>query len=482
MNNEQLIAYVKKVPTNQGLEWLFEFSKTIFKDYNKPNKMNGIYEFDTSNGIQKMHHMVGAWNINYIIYYLIKYSNDERALKTKIPLTEYMLFLLAYFQSHDDDNDVMSKYDKYGAMEVLEGIGNEQFKFQLTYNYFNDINRLIYLFVKSNYSSTITNTINSLTQNLFSCDIKVFLLSIAYIFAEYLKDSVFEKFIDIESFKFKNVGFDTTIINRIIKYYSISYLDVRESPDNQLVFYNKPFIKNKKGNTICSSIYNVYFLFGDSLYRLIAEYYRDKKDDTFFSKFGNVFEKYFYDLFIDNGLKRYIKKIDEDSINESPDFILEINNKAIIFECKSIVSRISSTQRDPNMRDLFYFYSHIKKGHNQINSYIKNNRIEKQILKVVVEYTHERDEGLLKTNSKINDENFIIMNIVHIESICLLYKNDISAFNNLFDKLFDTEYLKSMSYSMLKIFIDLKIPFNNYYQDDKNYIIDFVKSLMPNIT
>ena len=482
MRNEELISYIKKVPTNLGLEWLFKFSKFVFNNYKNLSPLPGVYEFDYFDGMQRTNQKIGVWNINYIIYYLIKHSNDERSLKIKRPLDDYMLSLLAYFQSHDDDNDVMSKYERYAPMEVLEGVGNEQFKFQLAYNYFNDINRLIHLFVKHNYSSSITNTINKITQNLFSCDIKEFLLGTSYIFAGYLKDTTFDTFIDIDNFEFKNVGFDTKIINRIIEYYSISYLEVRESPDKQLIFYNKPFIKNKKGNTICSNIYNVYFLFGDSLYRLIAEYYREKKDDTFFSKFGSVFERYFYDLFVANGLKNYIEKIKEDSINESPDFIFEFNDKTIIFECKSSVPRIASTQRDPNMKDLFYFYKHIIDGYGQINSYIENKKIEKQVLKVIVEYTHERDEGLLKTNLKINDDYFIIMNIVHIESICLLYSNDINAFNNFINKLFDIDYLKSMSYSMLKIFENLKIPFNNYYKDDKNYIIDLVKSLMPNIT
>ncbi len=51
-----------------------------------------------------------------------------------------------------------------------------------------------------------------------------------------LKNADFDVFININEFEFKDVGFDKKVINRIIDYYSISYLEVRQNPDNQLVF------------------------------------------------------------------------------------------------------------------------------------------------------------------------------------------------------------------------------------------------------
>lgn len=464
---------LKKIPTKVGLVWLSNFSKKVYLKSLKYPKLKGIYPLEIKNGYVRKTYKIGAWNINEVAYDLIKFSNDERNCKLKN--IDYNMFRL--LNDLPSNPDAINKITVDNVWLFLQGMGDDQFKYQSYYNVFNDVERNIYIFVESNLAWNQRDILTKIINDKFGCTIKEYLLSLLYIFTMLTSDDVSIISLDNETY-FKNVGIPVESIKKILMYYSISYKEIRESELKHLILKVKPFVRNKEELLICPNIYNMVFAIGNALYWVIRDYYKEKNSKKFLIDFGVIFENYFYDLFVNNGLGDNIKKVKESNSDKMPDFVLTIDNHTIVFECKSTVPSIESIQQDPDIKKLQNYYVHIQKAYEQMQSYIgRNQMLEKEVLKVIVEFTHDKDESLLKKCFSIEDDRLIFMNITHIETLCDLYMKDRYLFNSIIDKLFDIEYLREHCYSIKRILNINGLSTESHFKD-RQYCKEYVDSLI----
>lgn len=463
---------IKRIPTKKGLAWLSLFSKRVYNDSNSNiTNFRGTYVFEFSNGITITKYFACAWYIDLLAYYLIVYSNDERNYKTKKGLDYDMLWL---FTALPNEPSNIKEFDNNEVMLFFEGMGNDQLRFQRYSNFLNDVERLIYIFIESNLAIKQKLILEKIIKERFNCTTKEYLISLMYIFLLFKSNDNDE--IDMNSDNcFPNCGISIESIKKIILYYSTSYQEIRTDNLKHLRIRVKPFVRNKEDIIICPNVYNLGFTISHSLYWLIRDDYCKRNDEKFISEFGEIFENYFRDIFIFNSLGDNIKKIEEDSINKVPDFIFNYSQYTIIFECKSTMPTVESMQQIPNISKVYGYYKHLEKAYEQIQNYIINNNIsEEHLLKVIVEFTHDKDESSLKSNFKINDDKLLFMNINQIETICNLFKKNKTKFNELLDKWFDIDYLQMNHYSIYDILGKNGLAVDDYYKD-KQYYTKYVK-------
>ena len=408
---------------------------------------------------------IGAWNIDTVAYNLIKYSNDERNYKGSC--FDYdMCYLL---NNLSDNSEGLSELSETEISLFLQGMEDDQFRYQEYYNVFNDAERIIYMFVESGLAENQKVLLEKLINDKFACSVKDFLLALVYIFVM-LKHNEIESIDLNDETYFIDCGIPIEKKKKIIMYYSRSYKEIRDSELGQLLLRVKPFVRNKKDLFMCPNYYSIAFIIRDALYWVIRDYYKQIKSEKFLSDFGIIFENYFYDVFEKNGLNRNIKKIPENSLYKVPDFDFRFNEYIIVFECKSTMPSIGSIQQSPNICELKNYYKHIQKAYQQIQTYVQNNNLsDSKVMKVIVEFTHDKDESLLKKNFTIKDDRLFFINIAQVETIFSLYKSNPQLFTNILAKIFDIDYLKKHYYSINNILHENGLSSETYFKDKKNY-------------
>ena len=160
-------------------------------------------------------------------------------------------------------------------------------------------------------------------------------------------------------------------IDKILELFSIEINNIKYIKDTYR------FLKNKDKYVLYfmwDFIYNSYDLIED----IIVDYYKNrKKEDNFYQKRGNEFEKYCYQKLIEAFPKANIYRklyYDYNKGNHEIDIILETQNEIIVFECKSSKFDIHTTKNDEELKKEFLrAFGNSYKTINDFDDYINDN-------------------------------------------------------------------------------------------------------------
>ncbi|MDR0889290.1 MAG: hypothetical protein LBM28_01410 [Oscillospiraceae bacterium] len=165
-------------------------------------------------------------------------------------------------------------------------------------------------------------------------------------------------------------------VKKIVEYYTIDVLSVKNSEQKERCFYSKPFLRyyNKK-DTILTSSPLIFQKLGDGLFWIIREYYSSKKEKQiqtkFVNTFGLLFEQYFFEV-CNCYLPDSCFKIPEGQY-KTPDFMLKVGRHTILAELKSSLLPISAKTQFPDLAAIEDFLKRtVEKASKQLAAFTDN--------------------------------------------------------------------------------------------------------------
>lgn len=132
------------------------------------------------------------------------------------------------------------------------------------------------------------------------------------------------------------------IFDKVVKYYSATYEDIRNSKFGRQVFYSKPFIITEDSDVVCFSIFSNQFITKHAIFWAVRNYYYHQDKLDFTSEFGSWFESYFKEMC--NAFSIELERIEECG-EERADWKIDTGKFIILIEQKSTIIRQSVKQQ-----------------------------------------------------------------------------------------------------------------------------------------
>lgn len=483
-------SFIKNYSTKEFIRFFSTISIEMFKRQRPENNLGYWTTFPLSVVKYGFIHenveiKLSAWDIPDMAYLSIINSNDYR----REVITEQIIGrLVNLYRIYDDERSKDEHPENSSLTDIFKmffGMTYEQFKSQNFEWIYRNFNRNYHILVGScdiNRNKIID--INEITNELFGLNVEELLVLewviwwLCYHYQTPTPLSVPEKFYN------ERVGsiINKKNIEKIIKYYSVSYEDVRKSPLGKQIFYQKPFvITQKKKEMIAVSFYVVYMLLADGLYWLIRDYYL-KKDmgQKFINAFGEMFESYFEEL-----AKFYLPKdtwykIPESNI-KSADYYVEMPDNIFLFELKSVLLGINAKQQMPDVKTVDIFYQRaIKKAYKQLVSSENEYTGNKPVIKVFLLYeTLANSQMIAASLPEIfeNGKKCYIMTIEDLEMLWTTYKNDKIKFGKIIDVLLQNHEKQKIYTSVCNILNKYQATEEDYFTDERDYYKEIVQKI-----
>lgn len=468
------IEEIRKIEADKLITILSNFSIEMYN-----NHMGFVSLLYKINPYQSIPILLTGWVILNLEYISMTKSNDYRNCKKQFSLENAVMSFLQYENSKQVEDLYVSK-DKNLIFKILLGSLSEQLSYQSFPSLFNRFNRNYYIFCESGIFNKIFDIdLNSVTQYYFSCDVIDYLKAMRTIWWTCSKNP--------NPLFFKNLPYKN-LIKKIIKKYSCSYNEIRESNLKQLLLYAKPFIQTQKGQILSSNIFLVFMLFVNSLYWLTRDFYCETyKDDKskiqhFPNKFGYVFEEYIKNLASQYFNKSKWIKLPEDKQNQA-DFLFDFDTLCMIIETKSSLLQLNAKQQVPSIDSIEKYGETIKKAYIQLDkTYQKmKDNINKPILKIILIYDELVDASICKLafSEQLNsDSSYLFMTIEDFEILMYLYKTDKNKLEQILNTILSKIEQSDLEISFRATYIDYSINANHIWQNEKNYIANIFKQIV----
>ena len=471
------IEEIRKIETYKLITLLSNISIKMYN--NNTNIMDLSYRI---NPYQTAPMVLGAWIILNLEYLSMTKSNDYRHCKKQFSLEKAVMSFLQYENTKQAEDLYVSK-DKNLIFKILLGSLYEQLIYQSFSSLLSRFNRNYYIFCESDiYDNTFNTDLSSITQHYFSCNVSEYLKAMTTIWCTSSKNP--------NPLFFKNIPYKD-LIKKIIKKYSCSYNEIRESNLEQLLLYAKPFIQTQKGLILSSNAFLILMLLANSLYWLTRDFYCEKykndksKAQYFPNNFGYVFEEYVKDLanqYFDAS-KWY--RIEEEKHNQA-DFFFDFGMLCMIIETKSSLLQLNAKQQVPQIDLIEKYGENIKKAYIQLDSSYQNikNSISKPILKIILIYDEFIDASICNMafpEHVNNDPTCILMTIEDFEILMYLYKTKDEKLEKILNTILEKTNKEPFGISFRGVFIEYSVDINSIWRNDKNYLNSIIKQISKDI-
>jgi len=292
---------------------------------------------------------ITPWNLIDIVYYSVLYRNDMN--NHVIESREQLLYIIAAYTSFSAEKESESSFinKQYAGSDTdfllyVFGFLGEQVRFQTPLLVFENYCREKYILFK--FSSLIDNEIN--IENIVQSEIGLASdkVSIVLFYLWGIISTSRSCIINPHIIAKKNIEVET--IEAVLHYYSIDITESLEGLSRQ-TFYAKPFIKMKDNSYLCINIFLLLFLFENSTYWIIRNYFLTK-GQKFINAFGVYFEQYTEELFNIYLDSTTFQRIDE-GLQKRADWILIIGNYEILVEQKSALAGIKAKQQESDFNE-----------------------------------------------------------------------------------------------------------------------------------
>ncbi len=286
--------------------------------------------------------------------------------------------------------------------------------------------------------------------------------------------------------KFKKEDFD-----KVIKYYTTDYKEVRSSALKRQVFYTKPFVKTQRGEIIAINSYLTLNLYEHSVYWIVREHYRKNSNDKFIREFGTLFEEYFREMLDIYVGKENYTDIEESKKEKRADWQMELCGYHFLIEQKSSLVKLAVKQQKINHKDTIEFADKtIIKAMCQLRD--NESALGVKCIKIILLY---EDYLIPETLNYIfdlpecdiaNDHLYWIVTIEEMEMLLYTYNHNRSKFEKLIQERIrrETEPIKGEGKRFQVIFHQFRIHKNLHLAQQKfrkyeNAAQTFLKTRLP---
>ena len=494
--HQDLATLLRRFQLGDLLHSISKYSADLMKNHNSESPKEASWEKyhvlnGSTRGIEEKNTLVTGWNLIDLAYYAIRSTNDYRG--KVIENKEEFLFLVdaIWATKEVDEIPVIESFndDSPDILFYLFGFMTEQFRFQdLKLNNV-AVSRELYMLLD------IAPTIDGLTdipviiQEEVGTDWKAIVISLYLLFAATLAEQTIDTVIKHSIW---NETVTKSDFEKVLRYFSASYNDVRTSSLGRQFLYTKPFIKtDKTKETICISPQLCLMLYEHALYWIVRNYYLKREYQRFTSEFGIVFEKYFYQLLRCTMKEEYFERIPEDDQYKRADWRINLPDYQILLEQKSAALGLMAKQQETDIETLKkYCVRNLIDAISQLDAtekYYDDGKYIKIIL-IYEEYlnTHILEQVFRLPKCSVQDDGYFwLMTIGEVEMLFSLYKNDPVLFKAVIEKKSQLEKSKAKDGRAIEqILRAYGITDNVYLQQEefskyKGIGLDSIRALLP---
>jgi hypothetical protein len=468
------ISLIKKYRLDEMLYSFGNMSIKMFKDNNSTIAIPMIIK--QIGYPKKVEIGVSIWDILEIEYIAVCNNNDYRSkyLRSDQEVSE-IVNEYRRFENENSGSEMLKNESLSGIFKYIFGITSEQFLFHNMVWIFQSYNRNYHILKKAKTQiQSIGINIDEITIEKFGFTSDEFISLMLILFWLSMQHPDPLSAPEEMYMKTSNTVLRKKNLEKIVDYYSCSYLDIRRSPLKKQLLYSKPFIKTDRDSRyIVSSMHLIAMTLADGLYWIVRDYYNEKKSQKFINAFGYMFEDYLIELanrFLD---KDQLKKLPQTNM-KGADYRVEFDNAILLIEQKSALLGLSAKKQVPDLECIDKFYTrNIIEAYEQIQSTIEGTEEEKPILKIILLYENFFNTGLIESSMPEifeKDRSCWIMTIRDFETLLVTNKKDYVKCSEVISKLLTVkqEELNS-SQSVLSLLDDMNLLNNVAFEGDFDY-------------
>lgn len=487
---KDFVGFIKNYSTRDFIYFFSEISIELYKE--QQNKSEDELKCSITfplNAIlhgfihQQVQVMLSAWDIQDMAYISIVNANDYRKEVMTREKAGTVVNLYRGYENEHSNSEYIKEAEFPDIFKFMMGMTYEQFKYQNLAWTYQSFSRNYHILIGSNrINRDGIVDINEITKELFGLNADEFLTNVLYLLwlCSERPDPLGaeENICELR----ENSILNKENLEKIIGYYSVTYDDVRKSPIQKQLFYNKPFVvTQKKRETIMVSIYLVQMLFADGLYWLIRDYYqKNGKGTGFISAFGKMFEEYFIELaeiYLSKGMWHKIPEQEK----KSADFFVEFEDAVFLFELKSGLLGIEAKQQAPNIQQIDTFYKrNILEAHEQLKMSEEEYQGKKPVIKVFLLYESMTNTQIVMSSIPkifVDDSRCYIMTIEDLEMMLATYKNDKEKFTRVVKVLVANQNSNVQVTSVLQVLNDCDAVGDMHFIEERDYFTKILKRM-----
>lgn len=475
---DDFISEIHHIPTDWVIRYFSKQSIAMFKAHEYT--LSVTLSFVRYRKVQTGTILLSAWDIPNIIYLSVKNSNDFRRPTRKLS-PPYLINLYRGYDNRHSIADQIADSDINTLFRALLGMTSEQFSHQNLSLIFEKFNRDYYILLASNkghHQSTIN--VDSIIKEVLGLSADDYILALITTFGlcmQYVDPlSAAESLGYIESVSKEQIA-------SLVKYYSCTYGDLRNTSIGKQLLHSKPFIQTQKDRKYLSaSVFLVAMLVGNGLYWIIRDYYRKHGTQQFINTFGLLFEDYIKDL-----ASKYCSPFEWNVIpaghKKGADFVFTLGNVQFLVETKSTLLKLDVKQQVPNLKSVdVFFRTTIQKAYAQLNSSYAQLRPTAPfpILKIILLYDEFSNTSIIETSmSEIfgTDPLCFVMTIREFEILLYLHHNDKTKERIILDALLSSSSSVENRRNVGTIYADLGIWDNPHLCGEMDYFHKFMTQL-----
>lgn len=441
---------IKKFNLVSILEHICSISSEIFQTKN--NKFKGtinknLYFINNKHGAMNIEIMIPAWNLVDISYQAVMNCRNYKGRTIKNDNEIY--FICAAWNDvsgkYNGELDENGKPEIYDFMTYLFGFFGEQKMFQKIDYITTSINRDYYILNKiapKIHEYIDDFDINEIIEKQMGVNQIVLQTSLFLLYTIGLNNPRINEIKKIINW---NVLISKDDFEKVINYYTISLMDLRNSELKRQVLYSKPII-NIDGDLILSNVYLPLFIYRHAILWVARDYYLNKNSQQFINFFGKCFEEYFREIVYEYVEKENIIKLQEPGEHKQADWLLKLDNVNLLIEQKASLMKLSCKQQNLNTKDykeyiqktIFKAMRQLKASEDNLDKKCSYYKIillyEDYIVPEIIDYVFNDPKCDLE-----NDYMYWIVSIEEIEELLYLYKNDKFLFKEIFKEKLQKE-------------------------------------------
>ena len=374
-----------------------------------------------------------SWDLIDLAYYSILHSNDYRGKKS---LTHNELLVLSeavndYKETKEEL--IIDSFDNqsFDILFYLFGFAGEQFKFQSLKRVLDNLTRDLYLIFESSkgicknkdFCNIVEEEIGARWEDVCS----VFLLT----YTGLLKVNTINEVEKMTPFRDNE---KRAIFKNVIKYYTATYDDIKDSKIGRQILYAKPFIRTQNNEIVGLGTYLTLMTYEHCILWILRNYYQKQHENRqeFVNMFGLFFEKYFEELLTNTLDEHEYSRIQESDKEKRADWRITLGSYKVLIEQKSSLVPVTVKQQETDYnafkkylrKTIFESVQQLRKTEEYYNDgkYIKIILLYEDYVKPeMLDYVMQMPE------CKIESDGFYwLVTIDEMERLLCTYKKDVS--------------------------------------------------------
>lgn len=442
-NPDDFNKFIRQFSTNTIIDSVYKISKEIyFGNCNIQQELSRhISERDIKNGNPLEQDMIiQPWQFADLVYQSVVCSNDFRG----IDKLSYNMVLLILAQTNAfldlKTKLVVSTLNKSLDITLyMYGFGGEQFKYQTKNIFYRNLIRELYILFDLGNRFKNDLDLESDIKAEIGVEWKDVILVLFGIYLNGLLEPNVEN--ALQYLQFDESKNKEEIFNRVVKYYSADYSEIRSSDLGRQIFYSKPYVITQKNEIVSVSLYLNQFIVEHALFWILRNLYSNKSKEEsrkFITQFGFLYEKYFEELCDAFSISKI--KIPECD-RPRADWKLSLCGYTVLVEQKSSIISISIKQQDTNFEQYKREITNkLSKGLVQLEETEEALGL-KDTIKILLCYDEYLDSNILpallndESSPVKNDGRYFLANTMEIEMLLELSSTNPVLFKTIIEEM-----------------------------------------------